>query len=167
MAIELLEATMGEKLPYQHTFAMLKEEHQLLQKLLKCIYTYACVLREEEDEQQLVEGLRKVKLRICALKHALQQHNEWEKQEFVPLASHYLGDDVDLIMLVDQENVLAQQYMDRYMDELEGVASPISKMKVKQLVSYLFQIYVILNNQFQDEEDLLEEMPVSANTVLA
>ncbi|MFC4601287.1 hypothetical protein [Cohnella hongkongensis] len=140
-----------------------RQEHDALKEELRNIYERACAVRNDHEEKKRNREMRQ--LYDCVklfMKHWIE-HTRWEDAELFPQAASYLGAELDLFLLMEQEYELADQYLRVFLRLLEKAEHPIGREDARRMTAYLIQAYAVLNNRFREEDEIMLDLTDRSN----
>lgn len=133
----------------------LKEEHIGLKYKLMEFYGMAKVIGADEDVSNWSGSLDNLRRKITEFMGELDVHSEWEDQVLFPMVQEYTGKDMGPIAVMEYEHELAKQSVRRFLDAAGQLQVPVNCEAAKEAASHLLQAYVILNDHFTKEEEIL------------
>jgi regulator of cell morphogenesis and NO signaling len=144
-------------------FLKLQEEHTILQEELTELYAMAKTIGLNGDAVNWVGALRDLKKKTSAFQSDLEAHADWETKVMFPMASWYLGEELDQFTLMEQEHVIAVQFIEAFLEAVERITQPVPTNEAKDMASYLLQAYEELQNHFRREEEIIESLTDRSN----
>jgi iron-sulfur cluster repair protein YtfE (RIC family) len=138
----------------------LKKEHVAMQDQLKEIRTMAGEVYMLEDCTEGMCKLVSLQDRILVLIEDLDRHSEWEERELFPILQNYFNQYMmpsitPSIRVMEKDHDLAKQFVQSYMDGVNGMKAPIDRGFLKEMTSQLIQACVLLLEHFKLEEELV------------
>ncbi|MBW7477151.1 hemerythrin domain-containing protein [Paenibacillus oenotherae] len=141
--------------PVQH----LKEEHEALLTELQTLYLMA----RRIGSRPVIDAvtLRKLRGRAAAFQQELAQHAKWEEETLFPQMTAYYGEELNQFTLIEQEHLLAEQFVQAFVDAVER--APVRSYEAHEMASYLNQALEVLQGHFGMEEALVAELVDRSN----
>jgi iron-sulfur cluster repair protein YtfE (RIC family) len=138
----------------------LKEEHEAMQDQLKEIRTMAGEVYTLEDCTEGMCKLVRLQDRILVLIEDLDRHSEWEERELFPILQSYVNrymkpSITPSIWVMEKDHDLAKQFVQSYIDGVNGMKAPIDRGFLKEMTSQLIQACLLLLEHFTLEEELV------------
>jgi len=131
----------------------LQQEHKTLQEELHDLHIGVRAIGDTAGAINRVGMLQNLRAMTEHLRSQLDAHSKWEEQHLFPMVAWYFGEDLDRFALMEQEHVLAEQYIKAFVDALER--APVRSYEEHEMASYLAQAIEILNRHFQMEEEMI------------
>lgn len=133
----------------------LREEHLELKKKMAGFYDVAKTAGRDETVADWSGTLRELRLNIEAFMADMDSHSLWEDQVLFPMVQEYTGKDMGPVAVMEHEHELAKMNVQRFLDQTESLPETVGAEEAKEAASYLLQVYVILNDHFKKEEEVL------------
>lgn len=131
----------------------LQREHKELQAELHDLHIWVKAVGATTGTINRVGMLQAIRETTAKFMSQLDAHSTWEEESFFPMVAWYFGEELDQFTLMEQEHVLAEQYIQAFIGALER--APVRRHEEQEMASYLSQAIIILNHHFKMEEDLL------------
>ncbi|WP_182299852.1 hemerythrin domain-containing protein [Cohnella cholangitidis] len=146
--------TLGySKLEMSEAVERLHEEHEELREELHDLHVWVKAVSETSGAINRTGILSNLRETADQFKRQLDAHAKWEEERLFPMVAWYYGEELGQFTLMEQEHVLAEQFIQAFVDALER--APVRRHEEKEMVSYLTQAILILNQHFQMEEELI------------
>lgn len=136
-----------------------REENGQLKEELHDIYEQACEIRKQDDSDRLEERLQLLNETVQRFTRHWSEHSRWEESVLLPCVASYLDEDPNLFAYMEQENELAEPYLDAFREQLGRKPLPATREDAKRLTSNLLQAYAFLKNRVDEEEEILAAFP--------
>jgi regulator of cell morphogenesis and NO signaling len=145
------------------SIGQLREEHRFLQVSLQELSLLAREMERKTVVSLEDDTLRNLKIKGFAFKRDLDNHAVWEEQVLFPMIAWYLGEEPEQLTLMEQDHVIADSYIQAFLDVLERL--PVRNNEDQAMANCLSQAKVILNDHFRLEEEVLVKLLDCSNSV--
>jgi regulator of cell morphogenesis and NO signaling len=141
------------KLEMSEAVERLHEEHKELKEELHDLHVWVKAVGETSGAIHRDGILGNLRETANQFVRQLDAHAKWEEERLFPMVTWYYGEEPEQFTLMEQEHVLAEQFIQAFINALER--APVRQHEEKEMASYLTQAIQILNHHFQMEEDLI------------
>lgn len=147
------------RLDWREAVENLKEEHEALLEELQALHRMA----KRVGELPVIDTatLQKIRAKAFTFQTELDMHAKWEEETLFPMITVYNGEALDQFTLIEQEHLLAEQFIQAFVDAVER--APVRKYEAHEMASYLNQALLVLQEYFRMEEVMVGELVDRSN----
>lgn len=131
----------------------LQDDHNFLEKNLRGLIKLTQLIVSEPGSIRKIETLQKLRTLATTYQQQLNDHAEWEEDVLFPMMAVYFNGDINRLTAMEQEHVLAEQFIQAFVDSVER--APVRIHDEREMLSYLTQAADILSMHFNKEEEVL------------
>lgn len=144
---------------WRESVQSLKEEHETLLKELQALHRMA----KKVGELPVIDTvtLQQLRAKAFAFQTELDLHAKWEEETLFPMITAFNGEALDQFTLIEQEHLLAEQFVQAFVDAVER--APVRKYEAREMASYLNQALLVLQEHFRMEEIMVGELVDRSN----
>lgn len=131
----------------------LQNDHNELEKDLQELIKVTKAIVAKPGSIRNVETLQMLRQLASSFHQRLNEHSAWEEETLFPMMAIYFAGDINELTSMEQEHVLAEQFIQAFVDCIER--APVHAQDEQELLCYLRQAANILDSHFNAEEDVL------------
>lgn len=137
---------------FTQAIEQLEDEHEALKIKLQKFGVINTTIEQGEDEVDWFATLRNLKMDVERFMVELQHHANWEEQALFPMINLYAEENRTVLEVIEEDHLLAEQYLEAFLNELHKMVAPVLKKEAKELMNILMNGYQLLLNHFAAEE---------------